>query len=112
MLIKFIKSYDMWEEHCTGWFDLYSVDDTQVYPTSDYDDVTVPKWVFNKFEETLNGSKMDYEDVILSVYYDLIINTHDNVTFDGFCLDNIYNIKYLEDRLEKKLNVVIEVIDA
>ena len=30
MLIKILKSYDMWEEDCSGWYDLYSVDDVQV----------------------------------------------------------------------------------
>lgn len=32
---KFIKSHDAWEEDCTGWYDLYSVDGFQYYPLSD-----------------------------------------------------------------------------
>lgn len=110
MLIKVLKSYDMWEDDCTGWFDLYSVDDAQIYPVSDYDYTPVPDWVLEKFEETLNGSKTDWKDMILSLYYDLIITSVDGCTYEEFYLENIYNIGYLESRLKNKLNVILEVI--
>lgn len=111
MIIKFLKSYDIWEDDCTGWFDLYSVDGVQVYPKSEYDyDTVIPDWVVEKFEETLNGSKMDYENVILALYYDLIITSNDSCTFDEFYQENVYNIAYLEKRLKDKLNVTVEVL--
>ena len=110
MLIKILKSHDMWEDDCTGWYDLYSVDEVQVYPTSDYDDTPVPNWVFEKFEETLNGSKCEYSDMILALYYDLLITSDDDCTYDEFHNDNIYNIKFLEKRLKDKLGVVVEVV--
>lgn len=111
MIIKFLKSYDIWEDDCTGWFDLYSIDDFQVYPKSEYDfDTVVPVQLVEKFEETLNGSKMDYENVILSLYYDLIITSNDCCTFDEFYQENAYNITYLEKRLKDKLNVTVEVL--
>ena len=110
MLIKVLKSYDMWEDDCTGWFDLYSVDDIQIYPTSDYDNTPVPNWVYEKFDETLNGSKSDWKDLILSLYYDLIITSDDGCTYEEFYLENIYNIEYLESRLKDKLNVILEVV--
>ena len=58
MLIKFLKSYDMWEDDCTCWYDLYSIDNVQVYPLNVYDNTEIPKWVIERFEETLNGSKL------------------------------------------------------
>lgn len=103
MLIKILKSYDMWEDDCSGWFDLYSVDDVQVYPTSDYDDTPVPNWIYEKFDETLDGSKSDWKDMILSLYYDLIITSNDGTTYEEFYLENIYNIEYLESRLKVNL---------
>ena len=110
MLIKVLKSYDMWEDDCDGWFDLYSVDDVQIYPTSDYDNTPVPDWVYEKFYETLNGSKSDWKDFILSLYYDLIISSVDACTYEEFYLENIYNIEYLESRLKAKLNVTLEIV--
>ena len=110
MLIKILKSHDMWEDDCTGWYDLYSVDEVQVYPTSDYDDTPIPSWVFEKFEETLDGSKTCYENMILALYYDLLITSTDDCTYDEFHNDNIYNIKFLEKRLKDKLNVVVETV--
>lgn len=93
----------MWEDDCSGWFDLYSVDDVQVYPTSDYDDTPVPNWIYEKFDETLDGSKSDWKDMILSLYYDLIITSNDGTTYEEFYLENIYNIEYLESRLKVNL---------
>ena len=110
MLIKFLKSYDIWEDDCTGWYDLYSIDNIQVYPVNDYDNTEIPEWVMERFEETLNGSKLDYENVILALYYDLIVTSTDNCTFDDFYRDNVYNIEYLEKRLKDKLWIVVEVI--
>ena len=110
MLIRVLKSYDMWEEDCSGWYDLYSVNNEQVYPTNDYDFTPIPNWIVDKFEETLNGSKSSYEDMILSLYYDLIITPNDGCTYDEFYLENIYNVEYLENRLKLKLGVNIEVI--
>ena len=100
----------MWEDDCTGWYDLYSVDDVQVYPTSDYDDEPVPSWVFEKFEETLDGSKTCYENMILALYYDLLMTSVDDCTYDEFHNDNIYNTKLLENRLKDKLGVIVEVV--
>lgn len=110
MIIKFLKSCDMWEDDFTGWYDLYSIDNIQVYPVNDYDNTEIPEWVMERFEETLNGSKMDCENVILALYYDLIITSSDNCTFDEFYQDNVYNIEYLEKRLKDKLNVTIEFV--
>ena len=110
MLIKILKSYDMWEEDCSGWYDLYSVNNEQVYPTNDYDFTPIPNWIVDKFEETLDGSKSSYDDMILSLYYDLIIASNDERTYDEFYLENIYNVEYLENRLKLKLGVDIEVI--
>src|SRR5574343_453213 len=110
MLIKFLKSYDMWEDDYTCWYDLYSIDNVQVYPLNDYDNTEIPKWVIERFEETLNGSKLSYDGVILSLYYDLIITSSDDCTFDDFYLDNIYNTEYLEKRLKDELWVTVEVI--
>lgn len=81
MLIKFLKSYDMWEDECNGWYDLYSIDNIQVYPVNDYDNTEIPEWVMERFEETLNDSKLDYENVILALYYDLIVTSTGNCTF-------------------------------
>lgn len=110
MLVKFLKSYDMWEDSCDGWYDLYSVDDVQVYPINDYDFTPIPDWIVDKFKETLNGSKINYESVILSLYYDLLITSSDGCTYDEFYNDNIYNINYLEARLKTKLGVIVEVV--
>ena len=110
MLIKILKSHDMWEDDCTGWYDLYSVDDVQVYPTSDYDDTPVPSWVFEKFEETLNGSKMEYSDMVLALYYDLYVFKTERANFDLFLEHNMYTIIYLEKILKDELNLVIEVV--
>ena len=110
MLIKILKSHDMWEDDCTGWYDLYSVDDVQVYPTSDYDDTPIPSSILEKFEETLDGSKTCYENMILALYYDLLITSTDDCTYDEFHNDNIYNIKFLENRLKDKLEVIVEVV--
>ena len=110
MLIKVLKSYDIWEEDCSGWYDLYSVNNEQVYPTNDYDFTPIPNWIVDKFEETLNGSKSSYDDMILSLYYDLIIASNDECTYDEFYLENIYNVKYLENHLKLKLDIDIEVV--
>ena len=110
MLIKFLKSYDIWEEDCSGWYDLYSVDGEQVYPINDYDFTPIPDWIVAKFNETLNGSKTSYEDMILALYYDLLITSSDGCTYDEFHNENIYNIRFLEKRLKDKLGVIVEVV--
>lgn len=110
MLIKILKCYDMWEDDCTGWYDLYSVDEVQVYPTSDYDETPVPNYIFEKFEETLNGSKFTWEDLILSLYYDLIVYKTERANYDLFVEHNQYSVSYLEKLLKDKLNVVLEIV--
>ena len=110
MLIKILKSHDMWEEDCWGWYDLYSVDDEQVYPINDYDFTPIPDWIVAKFDETLNGSKTSYENVILALYYDLLITSSDGCTYDEFHNENIYNTEFLKKRLKDKLGVIVEEI--
>ena len=110
MLIKILKSYDMWEEDCSGWYDIYSVDDEQVYPTNDYDFTPIPDWIVDKFDETMNGSKTSYENMILALYYDLLIPTSDKCTYDEFHNENIYNTKFLEKRLKDELGVIVDVV--
>jgi len=110
MLIKILKSYDMWEEYCIGWYDLYSVDDIQIYPVNDYDETPIPSSIFEKFEETLNGSKCNYSDMVLSLYYDLLITSTDGCTYDEFYNENIYNIEFIERRLKDKLDVTLEIV--
>ena len=58
----------------------------------------------------MDGSKSSYEDMVLSLYYDLIITPNDGFTYDKFYLENIYNVEHLESRLKLKLGVMIEVI--
>ena len=110
MLIKILKSHDIWEEYCSGWYDLYSVDDEQVYPINDYDFTPIPDWIVDKFDETMNGSKTSYDNVILALYYDLLITSSDGCTYDEFHNENIYNIAFLEKRLKNELGVIVEVV--
>ena len=100
----------MWEEDCCGWYDLYSVDDEQVYPINDYDFTPIPDWIVAKFGETMDGSKTSYENMILALYYDLLITSSDGCTYDEFHNENIYNIRFLEKRLKDKLGVIVEVV--
>lgn len=90
MDIKVIESNDVWDDYCGGWYDLYSVDSHFIYPLSDWwDNDPVPKEVLNKFSETLNGSKVRYDDMIKAIYWDLLM-TSEGVwsSFEDWCDDN------------------------
>ena len=70
MNIKIIKSHDHWEEDCSGWYDLYKVDEYFIYLLSDWwENDHVPQDVLDTFKETLNGSKIRYSDMIKLLYW-------------------------------------------
>ena len=113
MNIKIIKSNDMWDGDCGGWYDLYKVDEHFIYPLSDWwDNPPVPQDVIGKFNETLNGSKIRYGDIIKALYWDLLLTPNDvTVDFDEWCEDNWGQCTgWMEDRLKDKLGVAIEIV--
>lgn len=111
--IKIIKSNDMWDEDCDGWYDLYKVDGHFIYPLSDWwENDPVPQDILSKFKETLNGSKIQYGDMVKSLYWDLLLTSNDiTVDFDEWCEDNWGQCtNWMEGRLRDKLGVFIEVV--
>lgn len=113
MNIKIIKSHDQWEEDCSGWYDLYQVDEYFIYPLSDWwENDPVPQDVLDAFKETLNGSKIRYCDVIKALYWDLVLSEDNNgVCFDDW-LDEVWgkSVAWMEKDLRDSFDVVIEVV--
>lgn len=111
---KFIKSYDCWEEDDRGWYDLYSVDGYQYYPLSDFvDTIDIPSSMLQQLPNVIDGSKTDWEDVILSLYYDLFLKGVANgfeVDYDEWYNHNIKDWDWVEECLMMQ-GIVIEVVD-
>ena len=110
--IEIIKSHDMWEEDCDGWYDLYKVDEYYFYPLSDYwDNPEVPTELYKKFEMTLDGSKSTYDDMIKALYWDLVLTSMDvDMDFDTWC-DSESCVNWMEKRMRDKFNINIKVVD-
>ena len=110
MNIEVIKSHDMWEEGCTGWFDLYKVDQYFIYPLSDWwDNDEVPDELLSRLEQTLDGSKLDFFEMIKSIYFDLFEVGKKGLDYDIWrnTTDGVSN---LEKELKDKLNVSISIV--
>lgn len=102
----------MWEEDCSGWYDLYKVDNHYFYPLSDWwDNDEIPDDLYKKFNETLNGSKTTFEAMVKSLYWDLVLTSYDvDSDFDTWCdLENSAN--WMLNRMSQNFNISIIVVD-
>lgn len=112
MKIEIIKSHDMWEEDCSGWYDLYKVDDHYFYPLSDWrDNDKIPDDLYSKFNETLNGSKTTFDYMIKALYWDLVLTSADvDSDFDTWCyIEN--SVDWMLNRMSQKFGITIVVVD-
>lgn len=112
MKIEIIKSHDMWEEDCSGWYDLYKVDDHHFYPLSDWwDNDKIPDNLYDKFNETLNGSKTTFDDMIKALYWDLVLTSNDvDSDFDTWCVAE-NSVDWMLNRMSEKFGISIVVVD-
>lgn len=113
MKIEIIKSHDMWEEYCSGWYDLYKVDDHYFYPLSDWwDNDKIPDDLYNRFNETLNGSKTTFDDMIKALYWDLVLTSDDvDSDFDTWCYYTENSVNWMLKRMSQKFNISIVIVD-
>jgi len=113
MKIEIIKSHDMWEEDCSGWYDLYKVDDHYFYPLSDWwDNDKIPDDLYVKFTETINGSKTTFDDIIKSLYWDLVLTSNDvDSDFDTWCYYTENSVNWMLKRMNQKFGISIDVVD-
>lgn len=66
--------------------------------------------LYDKFNETLNGSKTTFDDMIKALYWDLVLTSNDvDSDFDTWC-DSENSVDWMLNRMNQKFNISIVIV--